>query len=266
MSHNRITRESNASESEATHGNDADASGHASDSASCEHCPPKRKMHNGRQLANSAIGNALLIFVVLSALEFVAYFALAGSMPNFAQRYGWWLFYLNVSMATLGVAAWHLYSFKTDVPCMHGMMIGMTVGMQSGMMLGAVVGATNGFFTGSVVGVLIGVSAGYLAGRCCGIMGIMEGMMAGLMGGTMGPMISLMMLSDHILWFMPLYMIVNVVILIGLVKMFLEGVVAPAASVHERKLDTLTLTSLCVIITAVIIAIMVYGPKSAIFG
>jgi hypothetical protein len=149
---------------------------------------------------------------------------------------------------------------------MHGMMIGMTIGMQTGMLLGAILGATNGFFVGATAGMVLGVTAGIIAGRCCGIMGTMEGMMAGVMGGTMGPMISVMMLSDHLQWFMPLYVIVNIVIVAGLVKMYLEGVVAPAKQVHERPLDALTFISICVVVTALLVAIMVYGPKSYLFG
>ena len=216
-------------------------------------------------IEKQALGYGLAAFVTLTILEMFLYFGVFQSIPQFAQRYGWWLFYSNISIAALGAAAWHLYTYKTHVPCMAGMMIGMTVGMQTGMMIGAIIGGTNGFFTGSMVAVIAGVAAGVIAGRCCGVMGIMEGMMAGLMGGTMGPMISVMMLNDHLLWFMPLFTIVNVVILIGLMHMYLKEVVAPQ-EVSRRSLDGFTFVSMCVIATAILVAIMLYGPKSALFG
>lgn len=188
----------------------------------------------------------------------------AGAATRFMGT-GWWLFYLILSVASIGAAIWHFATYRAKVTCMVGMMIGMTVGMQTGMMIGAVVGATNGFFTGAMVGMLLGVAVGALTGRCCGIMGIMEGMMAGVMGGTMGPMISVMMFADRLLVFMPFYMLINILILAGMVYMYFEESIEHQ-EVERREYDFVTFASLCVIATGIIGAIMLYGPKSALFA
>jgi copper chaperone CopZ len=229
--------------------------------AQCE-----KNKHLGKIMQDRAVNYAIAAFLTLFVLEAFAYVGFFSKIPDFLTNYGWWILYLNVSVATLGAAAWYIHANKTAIGHMTGMMIGMTVGMQSSMLLGAIVGATNGFFIGSVVGVLTGITAGSIAGRCCGVMGVMEGMMAGLMGGTMGPMITVMMLTDNVLWFMPLYIIVNVIILGGLMHMYFQHVIAKARTLEERPLDAVTFVSLCVIITSVLIAIMVYGPKSVLFG
>jgi copper chaperone CopZ len=164
-------------------------------------------------------------FFILIALEAVLVYVLSRAQPNFLATHGWWLFYLTVSVVALGGALWHFKAYRGTVTCMVGMMIGMTIGMQTGMMLGAIFGATNGFFIGAMTGMLVAAVVGTIAGNCCGIMGVMEGLMAAIMGGTMGAMISFMMFTDHLLWFMPVYMLLNLVILAGFSLMLFEEVV-----------------------------------------
>tara|TARA_Y100000310_G_scaffold225672_1_gene227718 strand:- start:15172 stop:16077 length:906 start_codon:yes stop_codon:yes gene_type:complete len=198
---------------------------------------------------------ALTIFIILSVLGIFAYFTFLHTIPNFAKDYGWWLLYLILSTTFLGFALWHIQSYKGKVTCM--------VGMQSGMMLGAILGATNGFFIGAFVGMLIGVLVGAWTGTCCGIMGVMEGMMAGLMGGTMGPMISLMMFFDHLLWFMPLYMLINIIILLGLSYLLFEEVVEHKQGIQKKHIDFVTFAFITLIVTVALAALMIYGPKSS---
>lgn len=209
---------------------------------------------------------ALYGFFLLIGLQAIAYFGFLSKIPGFLGNYGWWILYLDISMATLGAATWHFYSHKAKVTCMVGMMIGMTIGMQSGMMLGAVIGATNGFFVGAMAGMLLGTAVGAITGKCCGVMGIMEGMMAGLMGGTMGPMITVMMFSDNVLLFMPFYMLINVAIIVGLTYMVLEEVAEGKIGVKRRPADMVTYMSLLVIAGFVLTALMIYGPKSALLS
>ncbi len=209
----------------------------------------------------TGIKYVIYAFLLLSGIELLAYYGFLKNIPNFFANYAWWLLYLNISIVALGAAIWHFLSYKAKITCMVGMMIGMTFGMQAGMMLGAVMGATNGFFAGAMIGMIVGVTVGIITGKCCGIMGIMQGMMAGLMGGTMGPMIVLMMFSDHLLWFMPFYMIVNVMILAGFSYMMIEEV-AEAEKVEKTPIDFLTFASGCLLFAFAMIIIMMYGPKS----
>jgi len=204
---------------------------------------------------------SLSLFIILSLLEIAAYFLFLKNIPYFLEKYPWWFFYLNISVATLATAIWHYRSYKAKVTCMLGMMIGMTMGMQTGMMLGAVFGATNGLFLGAIVGVISGVGIGVYTGKCCGIMGILQGMMAGLMGGVMGPMVTLMLFADNIFWFMPLYMLVNVLILWGFSYMIFEEMVENK-DVQKVPLSFTKLLCISLVITSVLLILMLYGIKS----
>jgi len=225
----------------------------------------KENKHKYR-IEKKVFGYALGIFFILSLLQLISYYLFLQNIPNFLETYGWWLFYLNISVATISLGIWHVEAYRAKVTCMVGMMIGMTIGMQTGMMIGVVFGATNGFFVGAMVGMILGTIVGIITGRCCGIMGVMEGMMAGLMGGTMGPMISVMMFSDNLLWFMPFYMVINIIILWGMSYMVYEEVVEGNIKVMKKPKDFATLTSLAVIVTFILLAIMIYGPKSTLLS
>ncbi len=206
------------------------------------------------------MGVTLILMVLLQAFAYVGFLRF---IPDFLETYGWWLLYLDLSVIALGGALYHRYAYETKITCMVGMMLGMTIGMQTGMMIGAVLGATNGFFIGAMIGMLSGVVMGAVMGSCCGIMGVMEGMMAGLMGGTMGSMITVMMLTDHILWFMPVYIAINLVILAGLSYMLFEEAVEHR-TVKKKPLDFVTFASLCIIVTFILSAVIIYGPSSSI--
>lgn len=208
-----------------------------------------------------SIKYAFWIFLILIGFEAIAYIGFLKNIPGFLNRYGLWILYSNLSIASIGGAIWHFYSYKTKITCMLGMMIGMTIGMQSGMMIGAILGATNGFFIGALIGMILAVLVGAITGRCCGVMGIMEGMMAGVMGGTMGPMISVMMLADNIHIFMPFYMVINIIITWGLIYLVYEEAIE-GKSVEKRPIDFSYFASWCILIASALIILMIYGPKS----
>lgn len=218
----------------------------------------EKKDHYALELTGITYG--LRVFIMLVILQAIAYFGFLHRIPNFIAHYGWWLFYLTISISAIGTAIWHFYSYRAQYTCMVGMMVGMTIGMQTGMMVGAVVGATNGFFVGSMVGMLLGSLVGWITGQCCGVMGIMEGLMAGIMGGTMGPMISVMMFSDNLLVFMPFYIALNLIILGGFSYMLLEEVGEGQAT--KEPVEFVTFASLALVVLFIIAAIMIYGPKS----
>ncbi|MBS3106753.1 cation transporter [Candidatus Woesearchaeota archaeon] len=207
----------------------------------------------------------LIVFLLLAAFDLLLVGAFFRGIPGFWSRYGWWLFYLDLSVVTLGAALWHFTAYRAKITCMVGMMIGMIIGMQAGLMVGSVVGAVNGFFTGAMVGMLLGAVVGGIAGHCCGIMGTLQGMMAGLMGGTMGPMISLMMFSNNLLIFMPFFMALNVLILAGFSYMIIEEVVEHR-QVERRPADFQLFASASLIVTAGLTLLMLYAPKSAFLG
>jgi hypothetical protein len=206
---------------------------------------------------------SLLVFVLISLLELIAYFALFKDMPHFVSRYAWWIFYLNIAVVALASSIWHLKSYKTEVTMMAGMMIGMTFGMQTGMMIGTIITATNGLITGGLIGMLSAVTVGFYNGKCCGIMGILEGMMAGVMGGLMGGMIGTMFYVDHILLLMPFFMLINVLIMAGLSYMLYEEMVE-GKKIQKTPIEFGKLFSYSLVITVVFITIMIYGPKTGL--
>jgi copper chaperone CopZ len=216
------------------------------------------------ELEHKLIPYTALIFFSLMLIQVLAYLFYFKNYPDI-QQYLWWFFYLDISLATLAVALWHYLSYKAKTTCMLGMMIGMTLGMQTGMMLGAIIGATNGLFLGAVIGVILGVTVGIYTGKCCGIMGTMQGMMAGLMGGIMGPMTTLMLYSDHLLWFMPLYMVINILIVWGFSYMLYEEMVEEKEVKKQPVSFTklLIYTNICMIILALCI---LYGIRSPLLG
>ncbi len=218
---------------------------------------------NKYKIEYAGLKYVLGVFLILTIIEIIAYFGFLNNIPDFLKHYGIYLFYLNFSIAILGGGVWHFLSYKGKVTCMVGMMIGMTFGMQAGMMLGIILGATNGFFIGALFGMIIGVFIGTITGKCCGIMGAMQGMMAGVMGGTMGPMISVMMFTDNLHIFLPPYMLINAAIIIGLSYMFYEEVVE-GKELIKTPLDFVTFAAASIIIAFILLAIMIYGPKSAV--
>lgn len=200
----------------------------------------------------------LLLIMVITLL----YYAFWQQDNNFLAKRGWWLFYLVVTIVTVIGALWHVRAHKGSVGSMVGMMMGMTLGMQAGVMISVVIGSTNGMFMGGLTGILFGTFVGIYAGQCCGLMGILNGALMGTMGGTMGPMIALMMKNDHILWFMPVFTIINIFILLGLNFLVYENLIGDK-NIKKEPADFWTFFSICLILTVLFTLIIVYGYKSA---
>ena len=202
----------------------------------------------------------LLLLVFLELIGYATFWNTAG----FFSKYALWFLYLDLAVVSVGAAMLHLKSYRAKFTSMVGMMVGMTMGMQTGMMLGTIVGVTNGLFVGGLLGMILGVGVGFFNGKCCGVMGVMEGAMAGVMGGVMGSMIGTMFRVDHIMWFMPFFMSINVVILWGLSYMLFEEVVEGNELVKKVQVDFLTFSSYCILVVAVLILVMVYGFKTGL--
>src|SRR3990172_6879945 len=164
----------------------------------------------------NVIKSTLGTLVVVAALAYFTYFVFFWNVESFWGNYGQYIGYLIIAVVATGGGIRHLGAFFGGVVFFTGMMIGMTIGMISGLLLGIVIGTTNGMFVGSVFGMIIGMGVGGWVGACCGIMGIMEGMMAGLMGGTMGAMTAVMMFSDRLTIFLPIFFVATLMILAGM--------------------------------------------------
>jgi len=173
------------------------------------------------------------------------------------------LLLLVIASAVMTVFSYlHMSCYRKSVSCMHGMMIGMTIGMMGGFMTGALTGATNGMFIGSVVGMAFGIALGLGVGRFSGVMGAMEGVMAGLMSGTMGAMLSVMMINDNLMIFLYILTGVCAVIFGGLSYMMYRE--AGSAPNPEYSGDFKKFFAASALLSAMLLAIMMYGPKGPI--
>jgi hypothetical protein len=209
------------------------------------------------------LGYTLAASGVILLLDIILYFTVLSPSEVLTKCF-WWIMYLDISVATIAGALWYYASYKGYTSCMASMMIGMTIGMQTGMMIGAIFGAVNGYFIGAMIGMILGTITGLITGRSS-IMGVLQGLMSGLMGGTMGAMITMMMYTDHVLWFMPFYMMINIAILIGFVYMYHDEVIKGNDELIKKEIPLwkfITLTTLSAIILS---AIVIYAPKSLLF-
>lgn len=207
------------------------------------------------------LGYAVLTLFLLLITQAVLCIAFHKQEPIFTV-YGWWIFYLDITIVTIGAAIWHYHAYKAEITHMIGMMVGMTIGMISGLLISTIIGATNGMFMGSTIGMIVGVTVGAWNGKCCGIMGVMEGMMAGVMGGTMGSMIALMMKYDHILFFMPFFIFICLLILWGLSYMLYEEVVEENPTIEKKPLSFFAFFLGCLVLSFILGFIIIYGYKS----
>ncbi|MEK6834747.1 MAG: hypothetical protein AABX61_00605 [Nanoarchaeota archaeon] len=218
------------------------------------------------KIEKSMIKTAFYTLIFLSLIEIIAYYGFFKNIPNFFSKYGYYLIFLVISIVINSVAIWHIKAYKHVFSCTTGMMVGMTIGMTSGFSIGLIVGATNGMFIGSLAGIIIGMIVGGYVGNCCGIMGIMEGIMAGLMGGLMGAMTSIMTLNDNLAIFVPILMISIVVIIVGLAIMIYEEEVKKRTDIHYHGFEFLPFITVNFIITLMLTFLMIYGPRSFLFG
>lgn len=213
--------------------------------------------------AEGELLKTVLISLVTSFLIIgLLYFFKLRYIENFIPKYGFYLFFIVLSYAIILPSVFHIKAYK-EFACMSGMMVGMTIGMLAGFLIGYYIGATNGMFWGSVVGMAVGIFLGAWNGKCCGVMGIMEGVMAGLMGGLMGAMTAVMMLNDHLKAAGVIVFVINAAISIGLNYMIhkeMKGVE------RENKQDIFLVILLSLILTAITIWFMVFGPRSALFN
>jgi len=205
-----------------------------------------------------------LLFIT-GILQFLAYHLYFSNIPDFISRYVWWIIYLDISTVALVSVLGYLRAYHLNTSHMLSMMIGMVVGMQAGTMLGAVVGATNGLFVGALVGMLSGGMFGiYIGCRCRSTMAVVQGLMSGGMAGTMGAMLIVMMLRDHVLYFMPFFTLTNILILLGFTYLFHEHAVASGeCSLREQSHGFFPLLGLNLLTTGLLAGLMIFGPKGS---
>lgn len=217
---------------------------------------------NGSRVEGELIKTILYSLLISFALIGVLYYFKFREIDNFIPKYGFYLFFTAISYALIIPTVRQVRAYK-EFACMSGMMIGMTTGMISGFLAGYYIGATNGMFMGAIFGMAVGIILGVWMGKCCGIMGIMEGFMAGFMGGLMGAMTSVMLINDNLRLATAIISIVGWIILISLNYMIFYEMKENERQLKEDYTITLFLT---IILISVTIAIMVFGPRSALFS
>ena len=218
------------------------------------------------KLEKSFIKTAFYTLIFLILIEAIAYYGFFRNIPNFFNKYSYYIIFLVISIVINSIAIWHIKAYKHSFSHMNGMMIGMTIGMSSGFSIGLVIGATNGMFIGSLIGIIIGMLVGSYVGNCCGIMGIMEGMMAGLMGGLMGAMTSVMALNDNLKFLVPILIFSILIIITGLLYLVYNEEIKNKTEIHYKGFELFPFITINFIITLGLTFLMVYGPKSFLFG
>ena len=222
-----------------------------------------KELQNGKGIEGKIIPNVFVSLVTSFIILGLLYFAKFRFIENFVSNYGFFLFFGIVVYALICGVLLQVRNFGI-FPCMSGMMIGMTLGMISGFISGYVVAATNGMFVGSVFGIAFGMFVGIISGgRCCGVMGFLEGIMSGFMGGLMGAMTAFMLFNDHLRSATVIVSLVSAVILVALNYMlYVEGKQLEGKNI-KGMFFTIVFTF---IVTTVTTWIMVYGPRSGVFG
>ncbi|MBX4196914.1 hypothetical protein KW805_04985 [Candidatus Pacearchaeota archaeon] len=217
-----------------------------------------RKERVEGELIKTLIYSVLTSFIVLGIL----YFARFRYIEGFMSKQGFFLFFAALSYGLIAPTIRQVRAYM-EMPCMSGMMVGMTTGMVAGFLPGFFVASTNGMFVGSVFGMAVGIILGVWNGKCCGVMGVMEGIMAGFMGGLMGAMTAFMLLNDHLKIATVIVFCISASILFALNYMIYGEMKREERKRHENHLFSIILTFILIIITT---CLMVFGPRSGVFG
>ncbi len=217
---------------------------------------------NGSRVEGEILKTVFYSLVTSFIVIGVLYLLILKNVINFIPKYGFYLFLAAISYALILPSVRQVRAYK-HFNCMSGMMIGMTAGMVVGFMSGYFIGATNGMFIGGVFGMIIGSILGVWTGSCCGIMGLMEGIMAGFMGGLMGAMTSVMLLNDNLKLATIIISIFTAIISISLNYMIFFEMKENERQRKEDHSMTIMITFVLIIVTT---WLMVFGPRSALFG
>ena len=217
---------------------------------------------NGSRAEGELVKSIFYSFIFSFGLLLLLYFFRLRYIEEFLPKYGFFLFFLVLSYSVILPSIKHVRAYR-QFACMSGMMIGMTTGMIAGFLPGYFIGATNGMFYGVVFGMVVGIFLGIWNGKCCGIMGIMEGLMAGFMGGLMGAMTSVMLLNDNLKLASVIIFLVSAVIMFSLDYMIYFEM---KENEVQHKEDNTLIVFLSIILTALTVWLMVFGPRSILFS
>lgn len=221
-----------------------------------------RKELNGSRVEGELIKTIFYSLVTSFIILGFLYYSKFRYIENFMSTKGYFLFFSALSYSLIIPTLRQVKAYK-EFACMIGMMIGMTIGMISGFLPGFLIASTNGMFIGSLFGMGIGIGLGIWNGKCCGIMGVMEGMMAGFMGGLMGAMTAFMLFNDHLILSMIIVFLISAVIMISLNYMIYKEMKFESRKIKEDHFSTFAITFVLINLT---IWIIVYGPRSGVFG
>ncbi|PIN95090.1 hypothetical protein COU53_01165 [Candidatus Pacearchaeota archaeon CG10_big_fil_rev_8_21_14_0_10_30_48] len=220
-----------------------------------------KELNGGRvegELIKTIFYSLITSFIVLGLLYYLKF----RFIENFMTTHGYFLFFSALSYAIILPSIRQVRAYK-EFLCMAGMMVGMTIGMIAGFLPGFFLASTNGMFIGSVFGMTVGMALGIWNGKCCGVMGVMEGMMSGFMGGLMGAMTAFMLFNDHLIASMVIVFSISAVILFSLNYMVYKEMKFEERKIKDDHLWTLVISFILITLT---IWLMMFGPRSGVFG
>ncbi len=221
----------------------------------------KKELNGSRvegELIKTIFYSLLTSFIILG----LSYYFRFRYIENFMETKGYFLFFAALSYSLLIPTIRQVRAYK-EFPCMTGMMIGMTMGIVGGFLSGFLLASTNGMFVGSLFGMSVGIFLGIWNGKCCGVMGVMEGTMSGFMGGLMGAMTAFMLFNDHLIASMIIVFSISAIILFSL-----NYTIYKEMKLEERKLkeDHFWTFFISFILITLTIWLMIFGPRSGVFG
>jgi hypothetical protein len=86
------------------------------------------------------------------------------------------------------------------------------------------------------------------------------------MGGLMGAMTSVMTLNDNIKLLIPILILNMIIIVIGLIIMIYKEEISSREDIHYEGFQFLPFITVNFIIILILTYLMVYGPRSFLFG
>jgi len=220
------------------------------------------KSSEGQRVEGEIIKTMFYSLITSVVVLAILYFLRFRFIDGFMGSHGFFLFFAALSFALIVPAIRQIRAYG-EMACMSGMMVGMTTGMITGFLPGFFVASTNGMFIGSVFGIVIGITFGVWSGKCCGVMGFMEGIMAGFMGGLMGAMTAFMLFNDNLKPATIIVFLVSAIILFALNYMIYKEMKTEGRKRKEGHLFYVSLTFVLIVITS---WLMVWGPRSGVFG
>jgi hypothetical protein len=208
--------------------------------------------------------NAFVTLAALFGIQAAAYMRFYSKITGLAEHIWPIIILINTGAVATTLSLYHfkLLNIHHSFSRMSSMTFAMTSGMMAGFIAGAVTGAMNGMFYGCLGGMAVGMAIGCIPGKFCGIETAMEGLKAGIMTGAMGTMLSVMMIYDHLIPFLFIFISTCVVLLTGASYLMYSE----AGNIRKAGVSDMIAFFVTAVFAALLLSLFAfYGPKSGLY-